>query len=83
MKIPAESQVILYLGGEKSNEMITVPKVLGEHPSTAKERLENNNLYMRRTGIKTSQTNSGTVAVQQNPACRHRGADRHSHHRFV
>lgn len=23
---------------------------------------------MRRTGIKTSQTNSGTVAVQQNPA---------------
>ncbi|MBS5704515.1 MAG: PASTA domain-containing protein [Butyricicoccus pullicaecorum] len=68
VKIPAESQVILYLGGEKSNEMITVPKVLGEHPSTAKERLENNNLYMRRTGIKTSQTNSGTVAVQQNPA---------------
>ena len=34
----------------------------------AKDRLENVNLYMRRTGIKTSQTNSGTIAVQQNPA---------------
>ncbi len=67
VKIPSGSQVILYLGGEKPSEMITVPNVLGEHPSTAKERLENNNLYMRRTGIKTSQTNSGTVAVQQNP----------------
>lgn len=68
VKIPSESQVIIYLGGEKSSEMITVPNVLGEHPSTAKDRLENNNLYMRRTGIKTSQTNGGTIAVQQNPA---------------
>lgn len=67
VKIPAGSQVILYLGGEKSNDLITVPNVLGEHPSTARDRLENSNLYMRRTGIKTSQTNSGTVAVQQNP----------------
>ena len=53
---------------KKSSEMITVPNVLGEHPSTAKDRLENNSLYMRRTGIKTSQTNGGTIAVQQNPA---------------
>lgn len=68
VKIPSESKVILYLGGEKSSEMITVPNVLGEHPSTAKDRLENNSLYMRRTGIKTSQTNGGTIAVQQNPA---------------
>ena len=68
VKIPSESKVILYLGGEKSSEMITVPNVLGEHPSTADDRLENNSLYMRRTGIKTSQTNSGTIAVQQNPA---------------
>lgn len=68
VKIPSESKVILYLGGEKSSEMITVPNVLGEHPSTAKDRLENHNLYMRRTGIKTSQTNGGTIAVQQNPA---------------
>ncbi len=68
VKIPSESKVILYLGGEKSSEMITVPNVLGEHPSTAKDRLENNSLYMRRTGIKTSQTNGGTIAVQQTPA---------------
>lgn len=68
VKIPATSEVILYMGGEKPTEMITVPDILGEHPSTAKDRLENANLYMRRTGIKTSQTNSGTVAVQQNPA---------------
>lgn len=32
VKIPSESKVILYLGGEKSSEMITVPNVLGEHP---------------------------------------------------
>lgn len=68
VRIPAGSEAILYLGGEKSNEMITVPNVIGEHPSTAKARLENHNLYMRRTGIKTSQTNSQTHAVQQNPA---------------
>ncbi len=68
VKIPNGSQVILYMGGEKSNEMITVPDVLGDHPSAAKDRLENANLYMRRTGIKTSQTNGGTAAVQQNPA---------------
>lgn len=68
VKIPNGSRVILYLGGEKPSEMVTVPNVLGEHPSTAKDRLQNLNLYMRRTGIKTSQTNSGTVAVQQNPA---------------
>lgn len=68
VKIPIDSEVILYMGGEKPTEMIEVPNVLGEHPSTAKDRLENVNLYMRRTGIKTSQTNSGTIAVQQNPA---------------
>ncbi|MDR3767264.1 MAG: penicillin-binding transpeptidase domain-containing protein [Butyricicoccus sp.] len=68
VKIPIDSEVILYMGGEKPTEMIEVPNVLGEHPSTAKDRLENVHLYMRRTGIKTSQTNSGTVAVQQNPA---------------
>lgn len=68
VKIPIDSEVILYMGGEKPTEMIEVPNVLGEHPSTAKDRLENANLYMRRTGIKTSQTNSGTIAVQQNPA---------------
>ncbi len=68
VKIPIDSEVILYMGGEKPTEMIEVPNVLGEHPSTAKDRLENIHLYMRRTGIKTSQTNSGTIAVQQNPA---------------
>ncbi len=68
VKIPIDNEVILYMGGEKPTEMIEVPNVLGEHPSTAKDRLENVNLYMRRTGIKTSQTNSGTIAVQQNPA---------------
>ena len=68
VKIPIDSKVILYMGGEKPTEMIEVPNVLGEHPSTAKDRLENIHLYMRRTGIKTSQTNSGTIAVQQNPA---------------
>lgn len=68
VKIPSGNKVIVYMGGEKPTEMITVPNLLGEHPSTVKDRLEGLNLYMRRTGIKTSQTNSGTVAVQQNPA---------------
>lgn len=68
VKIPTGSQMILYMGGEKPTEMITVPNVLGEHPSTAKDRLEALDLYLRRTGIKTSQTNGGTIAVQQNPA---------------
>lgn len=68
VKIPAGSQVLLYLGGEKSADMVTVPNVIGEHPSTVKSLLEANRLYLRRTGIKTSKTNSKTCAVQQNPA---------------
>ena len=68
VKIPTGSQVILYMGGEKSTELITVPNVLGEHPDTAQSRLKSNNLYMRRTGIKSSQTNSQTQATQQDPA---------------
>lgn len=68
VKIPTGSQVILYMGGEKSTELITVPNVLGEHPDTAQSRLKSNNLYMRRTGIKSSQTNSQTQATSQDPA---------------
>ena len=68
VKIPTGSQVILYMGGEKSTDLITVPNVLGEHPDTAQSRLKSNNLYMRRTGIKSSQTNAQTQATQQDPA---------------
>ena len=68
VKIPTGSQVILYMGGEKSTDLITVPNVLGEHPDTAQSRLKSNNLYMRRTGIKSSQTNSQTQATSQDPA---------------
>lgn len=68
VKIPNGSKVILYMGGEKSTDLVTVPNVIGEHPTTAKSRLASNNLYMRRTGIKSSQTNAQTHATQQNPA---------------
>lgn len=68
VKIPAAGQVLLYLGGEKSADLLTVPNVLGGHPQVVRDRLEANNLYMRRTGIKTSKTNGNTRAVQQNPA---------------
>jgi stage V sporulation protein D (sporulation-specific penicillin-binding protein) len=68
MRLPSKSKMIVYLGGEKTTEMMEVPNLLGEHPSTAKERLESRNLYLRRAGIKTSQTNNKTNAVQQNPS---------------
>lgn len=68
VKIPNGSKVIIYMGGEKSSEPVIVPNILGMHPSSVQSKLNSNNLYMKRTGIKSSQTNSKTHATQQNPA---------------
>lgn len=67
VKIPVSSEVILYLGGEKSTELITVPDLIGLRPDEAKARLDNYDLYFKRTGIKTSETGSSTRAIKQNP----------------
>lgn len=67
VKVPISSEVILYLGGQKPTEMITVPDLLGLRPNEAQERLAARDLYFKRTGIKTSKTGGSTRAIKQNP----------------
>ena len=68
-KIPYGSEMIIYLGGRtKTTEQREVPSVIGLTPENADYRLELSNLYLKRTGVASSQYNYQTVAVKQNPA---------------
>ncbi|MGN0995243.1 MAG: PASTA domain-containing protein, partial [Butyricicoccus sp.] len=59
----------IYLGGRtKTTEQREVPSVIGLTPENADYRLELSNLYLKRTGVASSQYNYQTVAVKQNPA---------------
>ena len=68
-KIPVDSQMIIYLGDRtKTTEPVTVPDILGRAPEEVEAVLKNNNLYLRRTGVASSQYNWQTTAIKQNPA---------------
>lgn len=67
-KVPANAQMILYCGGTKSNNQISVPDVRGLSPAQAQQRLAALGLYMKRTGIATKNTNYMTNAAKQSPA---------------
>lgn len=49
-KIPANSTVILYMGGTKSNETIEVPNLIGYTQDQAKALLEKQGLFLKATG---------------------------------
>ncbi len=68
-KVPGGSEMIIYLGGRtKTAEQREVPHVLGQTPESVAYELNLSNLYLKRTGIASSQYNYQTAAVKQNPA---------------
>lgn len=67
VRIPASGSVILYMGGVKPTEQITVPDLTGLDPTECRDRLAELGLYMKRKGIATAQTTGETVASKQNP----------------
>lgn len=67
VKVPATSEIVLYLGGERSKELVTVPKVTGLSVSQANAALKNVGLYMKRMGVSSKRTLPTTRAVKQSP----------------
>lgn len=68
-KIPYGSEMIIYLGGRtKTTEQREVPYLLGQTPESVDYELNLSNLYLKCTGIASSQYNYQTAAVKQNPA---------------
>ncbi len=63
--VPSTAQAILYLGGAKSEELISVPNVKGMSLEQAKSALSKRNLYIKITGVSSSQMSSATVAESQ------------------
>lgn len=68
-KVPVGSEMIIYLGDRtKTTEPVTVPSLVGRSPEEVEYVLKNNNLYLRRTGVASSQYSWQTTAIKQNPA---------------
>ncbi len=67
IKIPTGGQVILYMGGQKSNEKVEVPNVLGLTPSECHDTLQENGMYLKQKGVATSQVTGDITASRQNP----------------
>ena len=63
-KIPGTAQVVLYMGGTKPEEPVTVPDVTGLSVAAARSQLEQAGLYMKGTGAADSTGN--VVASKQN-----------------
>lgn len=59
--IPGKSTVILYAGAEKSNDLCSVPQLVGKTPSEANSAVTNAGLLVRFSG--TTDSESGSVRV--------------------
>jgi stage V sporulation protein D (sporulation-specific penicillin-binding protein) len=65
-KIPGNSTIVLYMGEEAPDDMITVPNVIGQTVSQANATIINSGtLYMKGKG---STASSSSVATNQDPA---------------
>ena len=67
MRIPASGSVILYMGEEKPTEQIEVPDLTGLTPDECRDTLEQYGLYLRQTGVASSQVTGNTTASRQSP----------------
>ncbi len=63
-KIPANSQVILYLGGQAGDTMVTVPNLVGMTPEQANRELMNVGLYLDATGAVAKSSGNVTASRQ-------------------
>ena len=62
--VPTSAEIILYMGAEKSNDLCTVPNVIGLSATDANKKLVNENLIMKVTGA----TGGGAKAISQSHA---------------
>ena len=67
VKIPGNSQVVLYLGGQAENDNVKVPNVIGLTPEAANRKLSEAGLFMNATGAVTEDGNAVTASKQQYP----------------
>ena len=68
VRIPASGRVILYMGESKPTEQIEVPDLSGLTPDECRDPLEQYGLYLRQTGVASSQVTGNTTASRQSPA---------------
>ena len=65
--MPNNANILLYCGSEKSEEMCTVPNVVGDSPAAANQKITDAGLIMSVSGATT--TGSSTVrAINQSVA---------------
>ena len=68
VRIPASGTVILYMGGSKPTDPIEVPDLTGLTPDECRYTLEQYGLYLKQTGVASSQVTGSTTASRQSPA---------------
>lgn len=68
VRIPASGRVILYMGENRPTEQIEVPDLTGLTPDECRDTLEQYGLYLRQTGVASSQVTGSTTASRQSPA---------------
>ncbi|MDE7262994.1 MAG: PASTA domain-containing protein, partial [Oscillospiraceae bacterium] len=64
--VPTSAEIILYMGAEKSNELCTVPNVVGLSAADANKKLVNAGLIMRSTG--STSGNAKVISQSHDPA---------------
>ena len=62
--VPANAEIILYMGAEKSTELCTVPNVIGMSASNANKALTNAGLIIKTTGASTSDAKVITQSLE-------------------
>ena len=67
VRIPASGRVILYMGESKPTEAIEVPDLTGLTPDECRYTLEEYGLYLKQTGVASSQVTGNTTASRQSP----------------
>lgn len=68
VRIPVSGRVILYMGENKPTEQIEVPDLTGLTPDECRDTLEQYGLYLKQTGVASSQVTGSTTASRQSPA---------------
>lgn len=63
--IPSSAQAVIYYGGHKSADLVTVPDVTGLSVSAAQAKMEKAGLYMRKSG---APGNSGNIVANKQSA---------------
>ena len=62
--VPANAEIILYMGAEKSTELCTVPNVIGMSASNANKALTDAGLIIKTTGASTSDARVITQSLE-------------------